>query len=292
VVLSKDVIYIEEQQPKEKTLLEIYSDINLILGDKVHIDLMGIKGNLQGRVAISDAPDRVATGTGELSIEDGYYEAYGQQLKIRTGKLQFAGGPVNDPGLNIEAIKHIQYFGPLDEVATQTTEDRTQLLTHEQEITVGVNVGGTLHAPQLSLFSEPEALSQTDILSYLILGKPTNMASTSEGELLFHAANAIEFIGGEARVLIDQLGHTFGIDEVTIQSETHMLPDSNEVLQNTSLILGKALSSKLYVNYSIGLIEPINTFRVNYKLTKRLTVRTDSNAISSGADIVYIIERK
>ena len=62
-------------------------------------------------------------------------------------------------------------------------------------------------------------------------------------------------------------------------------------MDNTSLVLGKALSPKLFISYSVGLLEPINILRFNYKLTKHISLRTESNPNAQGIDVFYTIEK-
>ena len=69
-------------------------------------------------------------------------------------------------------------------------------------MTSGIKVTGRLQNPQLDLFSIP-AMGQTDTLSYLILGRPMDGASASEGEVVAKAALALGLAGGDS----NSLGH-------------------------------------------------------------------------------------
>jgi len=51
------------------------------------------------------------------------------------------------------------------------------------------------------------------------------------------------------------------------------------------------LSSRLYVKYGIGLVEPVNTFFIRYRLTDFLSFETQTGTLGSGADLFYSIER-
>ena len=64
------------------------------------------------------------------------------------------------------------------------------------------------------------------------------------------------------------------------------LPASNE----TSLVLGKYLSPRLYVSYGISFAEAINTLKMRYTINDRWTLRTEAGKEQS-AEIVYTIER-
>ena len=58
----------------------------------------------------------------------------------------------------------------------------------------------------------------------------------------------------------------------------------------TSLVLGKYLSSRLYVSYGIALAEAINTIKLRYTLNDRWTLKTEAGKNAS-ADIVYTLEK-
>ena len=68
----------------------------------VQIDAFGLESNLSGQLQIKNQPS--LSGFGTLSIGDGEYRAYGQELLIRTGEIQF-NGPLSQPLLYVEAIR-------------------------------------------------------------------------------------------------------------------------------------------------------------------------------------------
>ncbi len=126
------------------------------MGKDVRVKALGFDGKPHGSLLITEEPGRVTTAVGEITISEGTYKAYGQDLAISRGRLVFAGGPVDDPGLDVRAAR--------------TARDGT---------VAGVDVRGTLKSPQLSVWSEPP-MAQADQLSYLLLGRPLAQATTSE----------------------------------------------------------------------------------------------------------------
>ena len=92
--------------------------------------------------------------------------------------------------------------------------------------------------------------------------------------------NALLAQGGA--ILAQQLGSKLGIEDVGIEQNL-----ANE----TSLVLGKYLSPRLYVSYGISLAEAINTLKMRYTLNDKWTIKTESGREQS-AEIVYTIERK
>jgi len=229
--------------------------IQLTLGDHVAFDGFGLTGNISGSLAIVDTPDQVPTARGELRIANGKYEAYGQKLEIERGRLLFVGGPVDDPGVDVRAVRHID------------------------QIVAGVEVRGTLKSAELTLFSDP-AMSDSDALSYLLFGKPLESANAAQGATLAAAARALKLAGGER--LAQRLGQRFGIEEVDIEKS----PGTDQA----ALVLGKHLSPRLYINYSIGLFESVNVFRIRYQLATHWILQAESGD-RKGGDLLYTIER-
>ncbi len=252
--MSNDVVIIGAEQSKSKQW-SIVSNIQVKLGERVHFFGYGLEGRLGGQLQIEEQPDLPTRASGEINFIDGRYQAYGQRLDIDQGRLIFSGGPLVSPGLDVRAVRQIN------------------------EITVGIRALGTITKPQIELFSSP-AMGQTDILSYLLLGRPIENASNEEGAMMAKAALALGLTGGDriARNLRDR----FGLDEMRLESS-----DSGD---QASLVLGRYLSPRLYVSYGIGLIEAFNTYIVRYQLSSRWQLKAESGEAQS-ADLIYTIER-
>lgn len=69
------------------------------------------------------------------------------------------------------------------------------------------------------------------------------------------------------------------------------LNTTNETIQPTALVLGKYLSPKFYVNYSLDLFDHTNTLKVRYFWNKFWTIQSEENTSRSGIDILYTVER-
>jgi translocation and assembly module TamB len=254
VRVSNDTVVIGSQKPPDEKWL-VTTRVNLSLGDRVTFYGFGFEGDLGGRLLIEDEPGQLSTGTGEITIKKGRYRAYGQRLDINNGRLLFTGGALDNPGLDMRAIRQ--------------TED----------VTVGLQVRGRLQQPELELFSIP-TMDQTDMLSYLLFGHPMETASGSEGETMAKAALALGLAGGDsmARQLVDR----FGLDEMRVET--------NDTGDQASLVVGRYLSPKLYVSYGVGLVESINKINLRYQLSNRWKLEAESGEYQ-GADLLFTIER-
>jgi len=136
-------------------------------------------------------------------------------------------------------------------------------------VTAGVNVRGTLAQPSISFFSDPP-LTQAQVASLILAGGSLDTTQS--------AGNAA--LGQGAALLAAQLGSRVGIPDVSLETDP--------LLNETSLVLGRFLSPRLYVSYGVSLTQQLNTFKMRYTLSDRWTLRTEVGQ-AYGADLVYSI---
>jgi translocation and assembly module TamB len=260
IPVSKDVVIVPvaEQRTAEVTKkpLEIYARVRVVLGEKVKVDASGFTGNPYGSLLISEEPTKPTTAVGQLQIANGVYKAYGQDLTLDHGRLIFAGGPVDNPGLDLQAYR--------------TATDGT---------IAGIYVKGTLKSPQTTLYSTP-AMGQSDALAYLLLGHPLGQSTPQEGNLVANAAASLGLKGGD--LIAKKIAARFGLEEARIESTGG--------LQEASLVVGKYLTPRLYVTYGIGLFQPVSTFRIRYILGRIWSLQAEQGTGTS-ADFLYDVEK-
>jgi translocation and assembly module TamB len=225
----------------------------------VRFDGFGLNAAFSGNILAVEVPGKPTAASGELKVTEGKYRAYGQNLDIETGRLIYAGGPITAPALDVRAVRR-----PVT------------------GILVGVQVRGSLKGPEFTLFSEP-SMTQSEQLSYLVLGRPMDTASREEGSAVTRAAMALGVAGGD--FLSDKFGHKFGVDEIGIDTETR------ETGEEAALVIGKYLSPQLYVSYGLGLFESVSTLRVRYSINSHWKLVTETTETESGGDLLYTIER-
>ena len=253
---SSDEVLVGSADEDPAKRFEAVSTITLTLGDRVTIDTFGLTGRLGGSITVRSGYDAFTRATGELSIEEGKYTAYARKLDIQRGRLIFTGGPVDNPGVDIRAVK--QY----------------------PDVTAGVNVRGTLVQPRLSFFSEP-SLPQSQIVSLILAGGSLETAQSGAG-------NEALLQGGA--ILAQQLGSRVGIEDVSLESDPSIQRSGASQTNETSLVLGKYLSPRLYVSYGVSLTQQLNTLKLRYSLGDHWTVKTEVGQ-ARGADLVFGIDR-
>lgn len=266
---------------------DIYVYIKLILGDAVNINIQGLSGRVVGQLAIADDPHKGTTGVGLLAIKDGMFSAYGQTLTIQKGTLSYTGGAIDNPAIDAEAVKYLK--------SSETSAGKS--------LTVGARVGGTARKPITTLFSNPSNLSDTDILSYLILGQPsskitdTSQQSKQEQLSLLISAAGLLNVGGSSGVanITGNIRKTFGLDTLGLETEaTYNASSTKSSTSTTAFVLGKYLTPSLYVSYGISYLSSSdidNIFRVRYRLTKNIQVQSEASSVGTGVDFLYSFER-
>jgi translocation and assembly module TamB len=86
-----------------------------------------------------------------------------------------------------------------------------------------------------------------------------------------------------------KLASRFGLQEAKIESTGG--------IKESSLVVGKYLSPRLYVNYGLGLFSPVNTFTIRYLLGRNWNLQAQQGAAvggqgqATGVDVLYTIER-
>ena len=255
---SDDARYVGEHPAERAGLFVVHSEVRVDMGDDVRVDAFGLQGRIVGGVGTTVQTGEAPIGRGELSVDEGRYEAFGQKLDISRGRLLFDVSPLDDPGLDIEARRRVE-----------TTE-------------VGLNVRGTLREPRLTFFSDP-SMTQSQIVSYLLTGKSVDSITGAETASFTKSRDSLAMQGGG--FLASQLGRRIGIEEVGVESTVNSAGEAN-----TALVLGKFLSPRLFISYGISLTELSNTMKLRYTISDKWVFKTEAGEEQS-ADLEYATER-
>jgi translocation and assembly module TamB len=249
---SADLVVVDEAIAEQKQSdTPLHASIRLSLGKRVSFDGFGLRGRFTGGLMIIDEPGRPVVGRGRLGIADGVYQAYGQDLKIERGYALFADSPVDNPGLDVRAVREID------------------------DVTAGMRITGTMKKPKLKLFSTP-SMAETDILSYIVTGRPGGESSgKTAGMLAMLQASGASNIASE-------LGRQFGLEELRV--------DTGGSLEDASLVAGTYLSPRLYVQYVNELATSETKIRMRYDLTDRWQLEAETGRTQSG-DFFYTFDR-
>jgi len=210
-----------------------------------------------------DASGLTGRLTGSVTIRSGY-----DAITRATGELSVADGKylAYARKLDIQRGRLIFTGGAVDDPGVDLRAQK-----EFPDVTAGVNVRGTLLAPRMSFFSDPP-LPQSQIVSLILSGGSSQATQTG--------ANAA--LGQGAALLAAQVGSRVGLPDVSLETD----PIANE----TSLVLGRYLTPRLYVSYGVSLTETLNTLKLRYTLGDHWVVRTELGT-ARGADLIYSITK-
>jgi translocation and assembly module TamB len=228
-----------------QTRLPIDLEVRLDLGRDLALEGQGITTRLEGELTVRSSSSGSDSFRlfGEVRTVEGRYRAWGQALNIETGVVRF-NGPTMNPSLDLLAIRP------------------------EIEVRAGVRVTGTLQAPRVQLYSEPD-LPEGEKLSWVVLGRPT-LVTGGEGTNMQQAALSLA-----AGQLAGGLGRGLGLDELG--------------LNEGAVTIGKRITNELYLTYEAGLSGAASALYIFYDITRRLTVRGQTGE-ASAVDLIYTIK--
>lgn len=289
VGLSSDVVF-EKREEKKPSSIRSQIEVQLLTGDHVELNAKGLHATLTGSVNVKQEAQGTMNAIGELNVIEGEYKAYGQNLKIEQGELFFTGGAIDNPGINLRASKTINASTD-NNASTSKLFDFNNNLQNANitgSITVGVEVTGRLVNPEIKLFSTPAILSQADILSMIVLGRPASQANKSGAQLLLTAISSMN-LGNNAQgaQLVEQLKQSLGVDfNVETNSNYNLL--TNQVSDKTAFVVSKSLSKRISLSYNVGLSQADpNVITLKYLLNKFFSIQVSTSSSSNGVDMLY-----
>ena len=222
---------------------------DLTLGMGTDVWLRSNEANIQltGAVEVSkDARNYILSGT--LQAPRGTYRLImgpvTREFVVSEGTVRYFGTPDLNAELNITA-EHV----------VRTTGDDAE------EIPIAAHIGGTLLVPRLRLSVEGQQLSQTEIVSYLLFGRPSvaqgqSGNGTREGDVVRSAAGSIFAAGlsGELeRTLVSDLG--VPLDYLEIRPGDPIRP-----LEGAMLAAGWQIGTRTFLTLNAGFCESQRDF--------------------------------
>ena len=251
---SDDVVVLDPVDPTAGPSSPLAMELAIRLGDKVTMSGFGLKGTLAGDLQVVARPGREMTANGQLEV-GGRYKAYGQDLTITDGRLLWNHGVVSDPRIAIRARREIG------------------------EVTAGIQVSGRAMQPKVDIWSEP-AMSQSEALSYLVLGRSLSMASSDQVDQVSAASAALSAGSG---FLASQIGARLGFDDAGVSQ--------SRALGGAVLGVGKYITPKLYVGYGVSMIGAGQVLTLKYLLRKGFDIEVESSTVENRGSVNWRTEK-
>ena len=250
--LSDDIRIVRGKQVQKEMASPLRANVQLELdlGPQFQVKGQGLDARIGGHLQWQALERRGPRLVGNLSVEQGSYRAYGQNLTIERGELNFSGAWDN-PGLNILALR--------------------PKLDKDNEVEVGVEVRGSVLAPQVRLVSTPP-LPDSEKLAWLVLGHGLEGAQGQELDLLGAASSA--FFGKTRGKVANRLG----LDELGVSY--------TKGVESTVITLGKRLSSRAYLSFEQGVGSATGLVKLRYALNPRVSVQVQTG-VNNAMDVFY-----
>lgn len=186
-----------------------------------------------------DRMNRDIVMVGELQALRGSYTAMGRRFDVESGTIAFIGTPGVNPSLDIQAVSRIRRVGL-------------------EPLAVTANVTGTLTQPRVTLSSEEQGVAESDLVSYLIFGRPSYELATGEEAVLAGAAGSfvgaaagagVTFLSGTlATRLGAALSQQWGLDylSITQAGDYGVASMRSNPLQGAQVEVGEYLTDNLF----------------------------------------------
>jgi translocation and assembly module TamB len=254
--LGPDVVV--KGRPVEKPRDAALRDVPLALDLEVDMPRLtflgeGLDATLAGRVKVTTGPTGTLRGTGTIRTVFGTYYAFGQKLTIDRGRLVF-DGPLDDPALDVVALRK------------------------NLAVEAGVELTGTVKVPRVRITSNPP-VAENEALSWLITGQ--GLSGTGRSDYAALGAASAALLGHQGKPIGTQIAEKFGLDDISLQSSGTATGTSSNPVAGQVVVFGKRLSDRLTLGYEQGISLASGALRLEYALTRTLTVRAEAGTVSA-----------
>ena len=236
----------------QKAGMAINLNVHVAFGRDVHLSAYGLNSYIGGAFDVRQRQNAIQL-FGTVTLNDGRYKSFGQDLLIQKGEVTFTG-PAALPRLDIVAIRNPDSI--------------------EDNVTAGVKVTGTAQSPNVQVFSNP-AMNETSALSYLLQGH----GSDSGGNDNALTSALIGLSIAQSGSTVGAIGETFGIKDLSL--DTAGTGDSSKV------VVSGYVMPRLKVSYGVGVFSPIAELTLRYRLLQSVYLQGVSGA-SQALDLIYI----
>ena len=162
------------------------------------------------------------------------------------------------------------FDGPVDNPAIDVTALRRNLA-----VEAGVEVTGTVRVPRVRLVSNPP-VPDGEKLSWLMTGQGLDRASRADLAALGTASASLLARG--QRPLTTTIANSLGLDDISLRERVSTVTSGTS---SQVVAFGKRINDRLTLVYEQGLTVANNALRIEYALTRSLTLRAEAGIVSS-----------
>ncbi|HEX6137131.1 MAG TPA: translocation/assembly module TamB domain-containing protein [Casimicrobiaceae bacterium] len=266
--LAPDIVIKGEQVASRREAardVPLALDVDVDLGRALTFAGEGIDARLAGRVRVTTSQAGTLVGRGTIRAVNGSYFAFGQKLTIDRGRLIF-DGPLDNPALDVVALRK------------------------NLAVEAGVELTGTVKVPRVRITSSPP-VPENEALAWLVTGQ--GLASGSRVDYAALSAASAALLGKRGKPFTAEIAQQFGLDDISLQragtssAATGASGTSGaEGAAGQVVVFGKRISDRLSLGYEQGLSLASSALRLEYALSRQITLRAEAGVVS-GVSIVY-----
>ena len=157
----------------------------------------------------------------------------------------------------------------------------------------------TVHLGEMTFLVGPSGSGKTTLLSVIagllnkssgafeVLGQGLDQTTPGSDTAALQAAAATLFTGGRMP-LGTTLAQSIGLDDIAVRGSSSLAAGGSGTTGASGQVIavGKRLSDRLYIVYEQGLSVAQNALRIEYALTRNITIRAEAGLVS-GVGIYY-----
>ncbi|HEY0624488.1 translocation/assembly module TamB domain-containing protein [Sphingomonas sp.] len=213
-VYRKSELDAEGKRPVRRAPSGIFRlNVAVVADNRLFVNGMGLESEWSARMQVTGT-SAAPVVTGEAKVVRGTYSFASRRFELTRGQINFEGGPLTDPSINISAN------------------------TTAEGVTAIINITGTGQQPRIAFTSTP-SLPQDEVLSRLLFGSSVTNLSATEAIQLAAALNSLRASGGLNP--LGQLRSAAGIDRLRI------LGEDDTTGRGMALAAGQYLTDDIYV---------------------------------------------
>ena len=235
-------------------------DVDVDLGRDLTFVGEGLDATLGGRVRITTSANGRLQGRGTIRAVYGTYYAFGQKLTIDRGRVIF-DGPLDNPALDVVALRK------------------------NLPVEAGIELTGTVKVPQVRITSNPP-VAENEALAWLVTGQGLNTTGRVDYAALGAASAAL--LGKRGKPITADIAQRLGLTDISLQSSgtSSGTTSAQGTAASQVVVFGKRISDRLSLGYEQGLSLASSAVRLEYALSRQVTLRAEAGT-TSGVGIVY-----
>jgi len=247
--ISDNVIIIQDIKPRSRFQRFVNIRINAIR--PINYKVQDINIRVTPDIILWQEPDTPLSVYGMVSIEEGQVMGGGKHFELDKSELYFNGSDPVNPYLNLN-IRH------------RTLND----------IDIQIYITNTLSAPVVILASTP-AMSQNDIMSYLLFAEPASSAFNTSAE-------------GSKTIALSSLLLATGLKQI-FNDTAGVNIDTLNILTNEEGTLGYEIGTRF--SKSIRVLyksDTVSSVILQYSLSRSIRLDVDVHETGQGVTILYV----